>query len=66
MSKVQNLLRFPNSPKLDKLPNPPHVNSRLRKIEEVKELRASKVKGKKSQGQRDSEQVEPPAVITVN
>ncbi len=34
--KVSNLLKFPKSPKLKKLPNPGHLSSRLQRMERIR------------------------------
>ena len=66
MNRVHNLLRFPHSPKLDKLPTPPHITSKLQKIQEVKDTKTSRAKARKGQGHKDTDTVESLPVITVN
>ena len=49
--KVNNLLKFPKSPKLDKLPNPPRLTMRQQKTEKLRTIRREKTMAKEKKPQ---------------
>ena len=46
-AKVANLLKFPNSPRLSRLPTPKHVTNKVHKLEKIKEVQTARRNARK-------------------